>query len=50
MRAEDRQRFNELCGQAISEPDPEKLKLINQEIDRLLLDEKFGLRPDRGAA
>jgi hypothetical protein len=44
MRAESRERFSQLCRQAAVEDNPEKLKLINREIDRLLLDEERELR------
>lgn len=44
MRAEARERFVELCSRATQEQNPEKLKLINREIDRLLLDEEHELQ------
>jgi hypothetical protein len=44
MRAEARERFVELCRRATEEQNPEKLKLINREIDRLLLDEGHELQ------
>jgi hypothetical protein len=44
MRAESRERLSQLCRQAAVEDNPEKLKLINREMDRLLLDEEHELR------
>ena len=44
MRDKTKERWSELCEQAAKEQDPEKLKLLNREIDRLLLDEQDSLK------
>jgi hypothetical protein len=44
MRDKTKERWSELCEQAAKEQDPEKLKLLNREIDRLLLDEHDSLK------
>jgi hypothetical protein len=38
MQSETKERFIDLCRRATEEQDPEKLKLIKREMDRLLLD------------
>jgi hypothetical protein len=43
MREEARKRWCELCALAEREENPEKLRLLNREIDRLLLEEEEGL-------
>jgi hypothetical protein len=44
MRSETKKRWDELCRQAAVEKDPEKLNLLNREIDRCLKDEEDGLK------
>jgi hypothetical protein len=44
MREDTKKRWNELCRQAVAEIDPEKLKLINREIDRILNDQEDDLK------
>jgi hypothetical protein len=44
MRENTKKRWDELCRQAAAETDPEKLKLINREIDRILNDQEDNLK------
>jgi hypothetical protein len=44
MRSEAKERWDELCRKAAVEQDPEKLNLLNRQIDRLLKDEEDGLK------
>jgi len=43
MRMKTKERWDQLCRQATVETDPEQLKLINREIDRILADQKANL-------
>ena len=43
MRMKTKERWDQLCRQAAVETDPEQLKLINREIDRILADQKANL-------
>ena len=44
MQSETKERFIDLCRRATEEQDPEKLKLIKREMDRLLLDKADDLQ------
>jgi hypothetical protein len=44
VRDKTKERWSKLCERAAKEQDPEKLKLLNREIDRLLLDEHDSLK------
>ncbi len=50
MRAATKKRWDELCREAACESNPDKLNLINREIDRILHDEEDGLKRRQSTA
>lgn len=50
MKGETKERWDELCKQAVNEQDPEKLRALVAEINRLLQEKQdrlVGLRRDK---